>query len=59
MNDNPTVSETYEKFLNGLVKDAIETANDLGIDPEDALHNILECLSDDAFRALEDKTFGK
>lgn len=58
-NNNPTVGEAYEKFLQSLVKDALETSVEVGICPDDALHNILECLSEDAFRALEDATFGK
>lgn len=48
----PTVGETYERFLNGLVEDALATAKEMEMDPQDALQNIIECLHEDAAEKL-------
>lgn len=42
------VMTTYQNLLNGLCKDALETAEECEISPEEALANIIEALHYDA-----------
>ena len=52
---NTTVGENYQNFLRGLVQDALETARETGMDPEEALTNIVECLHQDATEILSNQ----
>ena len=48
-------SETsnYQNFLKSIVKDALESAHEMEIDPQEALENIIECIRDDAITEFE------
>lgn len=52
---NATVGENYQRFLRGLVQDALETSQETGMDPEEALANIIECLHQDATEMLSNE----
>jgi hypothetical protein len=52
---NATVGENYQRFLRGLVQDALETAHETGMDPGEALANIIECLHQDAIEMLSNE----
>jgi hypothetical protein len=52
---NVTVGENYQRFLRGLVQDALDTSHETGIDPGEALANIIECLHHDAVEMLSNE----
>lgn len=47
------INVDYAKFLDHLVKEALQASREMEISPEEALNNILECIGEDASINLE------